>query len=145
VTVIPTEIGLPLEQDFVRGLGTPGAAISRSDTAGLRLELAITEARVLLEDSRREGLFGPRIADRLVVLEGRAKTLGGGSADAYYELSRSSRDTVRLSGVEGLESPSLNFTRATLPRQGFFDNLIEPFVVLGAIGVAVYLLFAVRS
>jgi hypothetical protein len=145
VTVVPREIGLPLERDFLQGLVASGADISRGDSSGLRFELAITEAHVLLEDPRRDGFLGSRIADRVVVLGGTAKMVGEGAGSAYCELSRSSRDTVRLSGVEGLESPALSFTKATMPRQGFFDNLIEPLVVLGAVGVAVYLLFAVRS
>ncbi len=144
VTVFPREIGLTLEKDFMRGLGVSGGS-SGADSAAVAIEFVITEARVTLEDVRRDGFLGPRIADRVVVLGGRAKASREGSAPLYVDATRSLRDTVRLSAVESLESPSLNFTRIVLPREGFFDSLLEPFIVLGAVGVAVYLLFAVRS
>ncbi len=145
VAVLPREVGLPLEEDLVRGFGVPEAPSARRDSAGLHLELVITEARAFLENSRREGFFGPRLADRVVVLTGRAKTWVEGIPPQYVDLTRAFRDTVRLSAVESLENPSLGFTRITIPSQGFFDNLLEPIVVLGAVGVAVYLLFAVRT
>ncbi len=145
VVVFPREIGLPLESELARGLGLGRAFDSWRDSSALTLELAVTEAQVVLEDPRRDGFLGPKIVDRLVTLAGRAKASREGVPAAYYDVSRSLRDTVLLSAVESLESPTLRFTKAALPRQGLFDSLIEPLVVLGAVGVAVYLLFAVRS
>ncbi len=144
VTVLPREIGLSVEEELARGLGLSGAS-SGMDSAAIGLEFVVTEARVYLEDIRRDGIFGPRIADRVVVFGGRAKAWRAGSAPLYLDAARSLRDTVRLSGVEGLESPPLSFTKIAIPREGFFDSLLEPVIVLGAVGVAVYLLFAVRS
>jgi hypothetical protein len=143
VTVFPREIGLPLEQDLFRGLRMSGTTAAPVDSTGHRLEVALTDARVVLENPRRDGFLGPRLVDRVIVLAGRAKTPGEGLA--YYDVTRSLRDTVQLSGIERLSSQTLAFTRMTLPRQGFFDDLFEPLVVLGSVGVAVYLLFAVRS
>lgn len=145
VTVFPKDIGLPLEPDLARGLRMTPVQTPLRDSAGLRLEFGITEARVFLEDVRRDGFLGPRMADRVIVLAGRAKASGEGVPAAYYDVTRSLRDTVLLSAVERLETPELSFTKATMPRLGFFDSLLEPVVVLGAVGVAVYLLFAVRS
>jgi len=138
VKVFPREIGLPLEQELVRGLGAT-AGQARGDS-GRTLEFAVTDAQVTLEDVRHDGFLGPSIVDRIVQLSGTAKGEGG-----YFEFSRALRDTVRLSSIERLASPALPFTRMTPPSRGFFDNLIEPLVVLGSVGVAVYLLFAVRS
>ncbi len=144
VTVLPREIGLSVEKELARGLGVSGDSSGR-DSAGLVLEFIVTEARVYLEDIRRDGFLGPRIADRVVVLGGRAKAWRAGSPPLYLDATRSLRDTVRLSGVESLENPPLSFTQIVIPREGFFDSLLEPVIVLGAVGVAVYLLFAVRS
>lgn len=144
MTVFPREIGLSLEKELARGLGVSEASSGR-DSAGLGFEFVVTEARVYLEDIRRDGFFGPRVADRVVVLGGRAKVWRAGAAPLYLDATRSLRDTVRLSGVETLENPVLSFTKIVIPREGFFDSLLEPVIVLGAVGVAVYLLFAVRS
>lgn len=144
-TVFPREIGLPVEQDLIRGLRLSGASISPGDSGGRRVEFAITDARVVLENTRRDGFLGSKLVDRVIVLAGRAKTWGEGNTIEYYDVTRSLRDTVQLSGIDRLSSQTLAFTRMTLPRQGFFDDLLEPLVVLGSVGVAVYLLFAVRS
>jgi hypothetical protein len=39
----------------------------------------------------------------------------------------------------------VSVTQGTLPGEGFFSSLVEPLVMIGAIAVAVYLLFTVRS
>jgi hypothetical protein len=138
ILTFPREIGLPLEQDLLLGLGAaPGTAYGDTTRS---FELAITEAQVTLEDVRRDGFLGPSIVDRVVRLAGTAKGEG-----TYVDFRRTLRDTVRLSDIDRLASPSIPFTRMSPPARGFFDNLLEPLVVLGSVGVAVYLLFAVRS
>jgi hypothetical protein len=144
VTLFPREIGLLLEKELMRGLGGSGTTATEGDSALLRVEFAVTDARVVLEGARRDGFFGARVVERVVVLAGRAKSTGGGKLE-YYDVARSLRDTVLMSGVERLSSQAIPFTRMTIPSQGFFDDILEPLVVLGSVGVAVYLLFAVRS
>jgi hypothetical protein len=64
---------------------------------------------------------------------------------ATRDYRESSTDTIGLSDIGQVENPAYPFTRASVPAEGFFDTLAEPLIVLGAIGVAVYLLFSVRS
>ena len=54
-------------------------------------------------------------------------------------------DTIRVSAIPSLEDPGVPLTQGALPPEGFFSSLVEPLVMLGAVAVAVYLLFTVRS
>jgi hypothetical protein len=54
-------------------------------------------------------------------------------------------DVVEVSLIESLENPSVPQTHGVFPPEGFFAGWAEPLVLLGAVAVAVYLLFTVRS
>jgi hypothetical protein len=54
-------------------------------------------------------------------------------------------DTVRMAEIPTLEDPNVPQTQGTRPSEGFFSSLAEPLIMLGAVAVAVYLLFTVRS
>jgi hypothetical protein len=54
-------------------------------------------------------------------------------------------DTIMTSDVPSVENSALPVTVGRVPESGFFSNLAEPFIVIGALAVGVYLLFAVRS
>ena len=47
--------------------------------------------------------------------------------------------------IRELENPNLPVTQGTLPTGGFFSSFAEPLIVLGAVAVAMLLLFSVRS
>jgi hypothetical protein len=145
VLVLPHETAWPLEQDFVRAIvpaGSPDTGVAGSRVA---VELGILESRVLFEEPRRDGFFGPKIIDRIVHLSVRAKIEVSTRAPLFQEFRGEARDTVRVSELERLETPGLLITRGIVPSQGFFGDLLEPLILLGSVGVAVYLLFAVKS
>jgi hypothetical protein len=54
-------------------------------------------------------------------------------------------DTILLSQVESIEQPAIPSTRGTVPPEDFFSGLVEPLVIVGAVAVAIFLLFTVRS
>lgn len=54
-------------------------------------------------------------------------------------------DTVRASDIPVLERDDIGLRRTTLPGGNWLDTIVEPFVIIGATGLAVYLLFHVRS
>jgi hypothetical protein len=142
VRAVPRETAWPVEQDFVAGL-----KLGYSKGEGLSIvacELGLLDARVEYDDIRRDGFLGRKIVDRVVRIAVRVK-LEGGRGTRYREFQKEARDTVGVSGVDRLETAGLPMTRGSLPAQGFFDDLIEPVIFLGSIGVAVYLLFVVRS
>jgi len=64
---------------------------------------------------------------------------------AMNEFREAMRDTIQVSQVPLLEDPNVPVTQGTLPAEGFFSSLAEPLIMIGAVAVAVYLLFTVRS
>jgi hypothetical protein len=60
-------------------------------------------------------------------------------------LEASQADTVRASDVPNLERDEIGLRHTTLPGGNWLDTIVEPFVIIGATGLAVYLLFHVRS
>lgn len=142
VRVAPRETAWALEQDFVAGLK---AGSSKGEGRSFEAcELGLLDARVEYDNIRRNGFLGRKMVDRIVRVAVRVKLEGGGGT-RYREFQKEARDTVAVADIEHLETPGMPMTHGSLPPQGFFDDLIEPVIFLGSIGVAVYLLFAVRS
>jgi hypothetical protein len=54
-------------------------------------------------------------------------------------------DTIGLSQIEGVEHAALPVTRGTIPQEDFFSGIAEPLIIVGAVAVAIFLLFTVRS
>ena len=142
VRVAPKETAWPLEQEFVAGLK---AGPSKGEGVSIAAcELGLLDARVQYDNIRRDGFLGRKIVDRIVRIAVRVKIEERGGT-RFREFQKEARDTVSVSDVDRLETAGLPMTRGSLPPEGFFDDLIEPAIFLGSIGVAVYLLFAVRS
>ena len=103
------------------------------------------DARVSYEDPRRDGFFGPKIVDRVVTLAVRTRFSTSSTPPLSGEWTRSVRDTVSYDRLESIEMPGVPMTHGSQPAQGVWQGLLEPLIVVGSIGVAVLLLFAVRS
>ena len=122
-------------------------AVPVSSGGAFALGFAITEVSVRYENSRRSWLFGARQVDRIVTLSGDASVTDSrtGRMLAAAPLSRSVRDTVDVAAIPVLEEPGVPQTHAPLPDVGFLEWGAEPLIMIGAVAVAVYLLFHVRS
>ncbi|MGA9116622.1 MAG: hypothetical protein WB626_07600 [Bacteroidota bacterium] len=55
------------------------------------------------------------------------------------------RDTVGVRELEGIENAAVPASRGRRPEEGLLSGFVEPLLLMGAIGVAVFLLFRVRS
>ena len=58
---------------------------------------------------------------------------------------REQRDTIAAGDAAALETEGIPSTRARIPEGGWLDDFLEPLILAGAVGVAVVLLFTVRS
>jgi hypothetical protein len=115
--------------------------------AAFQVDMGILEMRVEYANARTEGMFTGKLVDREVLLNMTARMvdLRSGTVVGSREYREAVRDTVLISEVPTLEDPNVPVTQGTLPGEGFFTSLVEPLVMLGAVAVAVYLLFTVRS
>lgn len=121
-------------------LGYPG------DSA-VTAEFGVADARVIYTNPRRDGFLGQRAVDRRVRLTLRGKIVDRrtGALLSMREWTEERVDLIGVSQIESLETPGLSMTKGSVPPEGFFSGLAEPLVLLGAIAVAVVLLFSIRS
>ncbi len=112
-----------------------------------RIQCAVKSARVDYANLRRDGLFGGRALDRTTALTLWLRVSDTGSARYLYDEEWQSQrtDTIALSDVVRVEHPGVAATHGTVPSEGFFSSWLEPLILVGAIGVAVFMLFTTRS
>ena len=147
VKIAPADVAWFLQDAFERPFRAMNCVIAGNDSARFGVEFGATGMNVQYSNVRREGMFGQRILDREVVLQARLRLVDRFSGTVIVTGERKARfsDTIPLSRVESLEQQAIPSTRGTIPPEDFFSGLVEPLVIVGAIGVAIFLLFTVRS
>lgn len=131
-------------------LRTAGFAVFTvaSDSAGTRpraIDLHSAVFAVQYDDPQGGGLFGGRRVRRTINAAVSYEARSRSEIVAAGTLARSAADTIDAGAAAALEDPSLPVTHGELPPERFLDRIAEPFIIIGATGVAVYLLFHVRS
>jgi hypothetical protein len=124
-----------------------GWKVATAGTARYAADISLYDMKVTYGNPRRRGIFGARIADRNVAVHAhiRLSDLRDGTIVTDGERTADISDVVEMSMIETLENPSVPQTHGAYPPEGFFAGWAEPLVLLGAVAVAVYLLFTVRS
>ena len=99
------------------------------------------------DDMFRESILGTKKIKRTIITALACQMTNTQSHEVVFSrsLNESFSDTVMVDQINTLELPSAKPTHADLPSEDFFDRILEPFVIIGATGVAVYLFFHVRS
>ncbi|HUN66776.1 MAG TPA: hypothetical protein VMW43_11830 [Bacteroidota bacterium] len=84
---------------------------------------------------------------RAISADIRSQILGIPSHELLAErrFSRTLTDTVDGAHLGSLENPRIRCTQSAYRRDSMLDRMLEPFFIIGATGLAVYLLFHVRS
>lgn len=113
----------------------------------LELQIISPELKVKYDDSFRGGFLGETKTNRTVSisLPFLIKESQTNKVVTSGTLPFSFSDTVSVSMIPMLEQEGIPCTQAPLPEESFFDKLLEPFIIIGATGIAVYLFFHVRS
>lgn len=143
----PVESSWYVEGSVLQAVSKRGCIPTASPSAPYDIELGLENVQVRYADVRRSGFFGSRVLDRTVTVQYAAKVVDkrSGTIVLSKTIVGSTDDVVEASEVENLENVGIPTTHGSLPKEGFFSTLLEPFVTMGAIAVAVYLLFHVRS
>ncbi len=113
----------------------------------LILESRTPELTVRYLDGYREGLFGTKKVKRSILAGFSLQATEPGSHRIVFSdmLRQQYADTVTTENVPSLESSSMQSTHGELPGENALDRVVEPFVIIGATAVAVYLFFHIRS
>jgi len=123
---------------------------SRKDTLGsakMLMDAAGFEMKIRYEDPFREGIIGANKSRRVATASVALRLTMRNTQELLFTQSMKEEfaDTVRVDDIPGLELPSARSTHGELPSGSFIDRVIEPFVIIGATGVVVYLFFHVRT
>jgi hypothetical protein len=147
VEVRPAEHAWFLQQGILAAFEGGGKIINQSSGSRYVVELGLLSARIAYIDKRRPGLFDARVVDRVATLDMDARIVDRvtGGILLNQTVSEARRDTIAAGDIERFENPAIPVTHGAPPDEGFFNSILEPFVVVGAVAVAVYLLFHVRS
>jgi len=147
VRVLPEETAWYVERSLLAGLLTQNVQLTSSGHSDMFAEFGLGNLHVAYANIRRDGFLGSKLIDRKVTVLVSAKVLDqrAGNILVLKDFREERIDTLQLSELENVENQNLEVTQGVIPGEGFFSNLAEPLVVLGAIAVAVYLLFSVRS
>jgi hypothetical protein len=136
-----------LEQHVIDAARSRGLTASESTNARFDAQFGVEQMSVVYENARRTWLFGEQVVDRFVSVSGSVKLVEQrtGAILVSRSFAAAMRDTVPVVSLESLETPGIPATHALAPASGFFPSFVEPFVLIGSVAVAVYLLFSVRS
>ena len=147
LSIYPKETAWYLEGSVREGFQSLGFVVRQDTAATLSATFGLSDARIEYSNIRKDGLFGSKLVDRKIKIEltGKFSDRKTGHILWASEQTQSIIDTIELSEINRVENPTIAITRGTLPRESFFSNIAEPLILLGAIAVAVFLLFNVRS
>ncbi len=147
VAMKPEATAWLVQGDIARALQRGGHTVVVAMPAVYQADLGILEMHVAYGNVRTEGMFTGKVADRevLLIMGARLVDQRSGIVTLTREFRETMEDTVRVTDIPTLEDPNVPITQGSLPGEGFFSSLVEPLIMLGAVAVAVYLLFTVKS
>lgn len=147
LSIEPAENTWFVESGFMKGLAPRRVVRLPAPDAAVKIAVGIRSMGVAYEDVRRDGLFGERVLTRTVFLEADVSVAELRSGEVVHRavVIRNRKDDVPVDELPRLEEPGLTWTTGKVPPEGFFSSVLEPVITLGAIAVAVILLFTVRS
>ena len=151
VRFVPAEDGWIAMQGITMQLKANGLAVFLSTDGHIHPVTSVDISGITLgvryENMFREGFFGARKVTRAVAVGFSYQSTSSRTQEvvASGKLSQGYSDTVDVDAISALEYRSAGTTHAEIPPENFLDRVVEPFIIIGATRVAVYLFFHVRS
>jgi hypothetical protein len=111
------------------------------------LTVSVVRANVWYGDSFTLGMFGARRCRRTVEVGVQGTAVDPLTRKVRWAgtVSRSVQDTILVDDISSVEPSAGLIGKGSPPGRSFLDALVEPFVIIAATGVAVYLFFTIRS
>jgi hypothetical protein len=120
---------------------------TRERTSGIEISVSVGGISVVYGQSFSDGFLSARRSERRIDVSIRMtamrfedrKILWAKSKDASFA------DTVYVDDIPDLQLSSERIVKGVMPQRSVMEKFIEPFIIVGAAGVAVYLFFTIRS
>jgi hypothetical protein len=110
------------------------------------LSIQVEQPLVAYHDRFGDGLFEKAKTQREIKFSIRAVFQDSvGMLRWSGTVQRNYCDTVAIADVERLEQTTSHLARGIVPERTLLERFIEPAIVIGASGVAIYLFFTIRS
>ena len=125
-------------------------AFITTDTLSMKSFLMVISASSInahYDNMFKDGLFGSKKVRRTLSVRLTSQLINSTTNEVLYSNSpvKVVTDTVLVDDIPMLERDVPTHGRAELPSEMFFDRAVEPLLIIGATGIAVFLLFHVRS
>ena len=120
---------------------------TRTGASSVDVLASVAGVGVTYGETFSEGLFSARKCQRVVDLALRftaTRSADGKILSAGTE-KRSYSDTVYADEISKLQESSKHIASGPLPERSTLERFIEPLIIAGAAGIAVYLFFTIRS
>ncbi len=146
VTVQPQESAWYVVNSLRSGFKEAGIETRTDGRSEVSAEFFLHDLSIRYEGPRGDAVFGDRVVDRVARLSLDVTVIDKGETLISNErFNETMRDTIRMDDIERVETVLAPASVGTMESDGFFSTLLEPIVLIGCIGVAVFLLFHVRS
>ena len=105
------------------------------------------ETNVHYDSMFREGIFGEKKLKRTISVKLSIQATNNKTDEVLLSKSLNEHlsDTVASDDIPKYELASSKSTQGEIPAENMLDRFIEPFVIIGATGVAVFLFFHLRT
>ncbi|MGA7159537.1 MAG: hypothetical protein WBZ48_00955 [Bacteroidota bacterium] len=120
---------------------------THSGTSSIAVLVSVAEVGVMYGEPFSGGFFSSRKSERTVAVALRytaTRTVDGKVLWAGTKRG-SSVDTVYVDEIPNLQESSKFVATGAMPDHSAFERFIEPLIIAGAAGIAVYLFFTIRS
>jgi hypothetical protein len=143
IAVLPDDLAWTIDEGFAAAFGglAPDGPVTHRVRAGMRA------ATVDYGPPSPDGILGTRRVERTVRLVLSVECTREGQPEPLLrdDFEASATDEIAATDIERVEHPSLAITHGKSAPEGFLSGIIEPVILIGALAVAVVLLFQVRS
>jgi len=112
---------------------------------GIKLNYIVDSVGVSYPEMFRDGLFGDFFLIRNIYYKGYFSVEKDNRQKLKRDFDFAKKDTIALNDVSSVETRILDFTKAEVPPEPFFESMVETVAAVGAAVLSVILFFTIRS